>query len=456
MSLKAAHRESLDMMTTMAEKATKIYGTEIPLKHMGKRRQQLQQQEAANAAASGNLATNWEQKIIQKELQASSKSAAAAAKANQTSSAQVGQQQVEGKTISCPPIADNEHQTSVASRQQVLQIRQPSQLSSNMHRHSHRSHHAHRSHSHRHHHHHHAQTIGPDGKIITSLVAHRSSHSHSHHQQSSHKHSSANRQSSTASRSSGHSRLGHSVSQSQARKQTSTGNKDEAACKNQTSSEDRRSRQEENETQDVPSSSNETKEEPLGRTGQEVESEKKELEPKEIKQIQESLGSEQQIDDAKNADGTKNGTAGEKQNEHKAVLSPSESGESPESDGDKSQPGSSSSSENSCSSAEDRQSSEAQLSATSQPLGPEEKDTTVTNAKEEKPSASLGQHEGIKVNLAVSLENVNEQQEVLVDPSKRITSDNKQREQDLVAQYEKLNISARNSSSSIDDNLVQS
>lgn len=56
-----------------------------------------------------------------------------------------------------------------------------------------------------------------------------------------------------------------------------------------------------------------------------------------------------------------------------------------------------------------------------------------------------------RLQLAVSLENVSDQQEVLKDPSKRITSDNKQREQDLVAQYEKLNISARNSTSSIEN-----
>lgn len=58
---------------------------------------------------------------------------------------------------------------------------------------------------------------------------------------------------------------------------------------------------------------------------------------------------------------------------------------------------------------------------------------------------------GERIKLAVSLENVSEQQEVLRDPSKRITSDNKQRELDLVAQYEKLNVTARTSSSSIEE-----
>lgn len=60
-------------------------------------------------------------------------------------------------------------------------------------------------------------------------------------------------------------------------------------------------------------------------------------------------------------------------------------------------------------------------------------------------------NEPVCIKLAVSLENVNESQEVLRDPSKRITSDNKQREQDLVAQYEKLNINSLNSSSSIEE-----
>lgn len=118
------------MMTTMAEKATKIYGTEIPLKHMGKRRQQLQL-EANNNSAIANL----EQKIIQKELQACSSGGLAAT--NQE--AQQQQRAARQPTDSAAPGA----QAGSSEQQQQL---------SGAHKH-HRSHHQHRSHHHRHHHH---------------------------------------------------------------------------------------------------------------------------------------------------------------------------------------------------------------------------------------------------------------------------------------------------------------
>lgn len=98
-------------------------------------------------------------------------------------------------------------------------------------------------------------------------------------------------------------------------------------------------------------------------------------------------------------------------------------------------------------------------SSTSSSTKPE---TAETSAKDKSETVGLSAGpEGVqvagteaepRVKLAVSLENVSdEQQEVLRDPSKRITSDNKQRELDLVAQYEKLNVSARNSSSSVEE-----
>ena len=98
------------------------------------------------------------------------------------------------------------------------------------------------------------------------------------------------------------------------------------------------------------------------------------------------------------------------------------------------------SSESSCSSV-----SEDALELAQPTTGGHDADTAAKAAEVSEKAASE------RLQLAVSLENVSDQQEVLKDPSKRITSDNKQRELDLVAQYEKLNVNSRNSSSSIEN-----
>lgn len=76
-------------------------------------------------------------------------------------------------------------------------------------------------------------------------------------------------------------------------------------------------------------------------------------------------------------------------------------------------------------------------------------ETATAGPKKDTETGQPGDGDDIK--LALILENVSGQQEVLKDPSKRITSDNREREQDLIAQYEKLNITALTSSSSLEE-----
>lgn len=194
-------------MTTMAEKATKIYGTEIPLKHMGKRRQQLQQ-EANNNSAIANL----EQKIIQKELQASSSSAASSgiaiasgassgsvlppsAAINASSSisgaAESGVSSLSGAAVStshspsvCPKMAAmvaSNRQSSLTSGSQNTPTRANNpageQQPTGAHKH-HRSHHQHRTHHHRHHHHTKLSMASGSSPVLTSGTG-RIHHHHS-------------------------------------------------------------------------------------------------------------------------------------------------------------------------------------------------------------------------------------------------------------------------------------
>lgn len=90
----------------------------------------------------------------------------------------------------------------------------------------------------------------------------------------------------------------------------------------------------------------------------------------------------------------------------------------------------------------DRQVSLAADSAAAKPAGP---------SRPQEATAGAAPEPDGRLKLALSLENVSDQQEVLRDPSKRITSDNKEREKSLIAQYEKLNITALTSSSSLEE-----
>lgn len=455
------------MMTTMAEKATKIYGTEIPLKHMGKRRQQLQQENAAAIAGAGAGPPSWEQKIIQKELQASSactskQQAAAVLTERETNAtgartgptvaqpaagpAPSANQKEPAKVVapvSSEPHRQHRHVGSTRSRQLSGSQAPGTAPAEGQHKH-HRGHYSQRSHHHhhhRHHHHHHHHDTASDGGKQQQVAA------ASHHQHHRNQHA----------RSAGLSRAGPKSARS-IELQKSLPLADEGQ------QQQRRAQEQDERTkpQDVTAAGGQQKMAPA------EEGAKAPLDPVPVAASSsqqtadrpvasaEEPKSETADDDGKQPAGAKTGQRTE------SLVSTSSSA----SEGD---PSASASSEtrSSCSSLEAAQIVGQAAKLDQLQLADGGEDTadkqqalagSVTGARElpretlpEKAdeTAGLGSSEGRqgeRIKLAVSLENVSDQQEVLRDPSKRITSDNKQRELDLVAQYEKLNFSARNSS----------
>ena len=399
------------MMTTMAEKATKIYGTEIPLKHMGKRRQQLQLE--ANSAPP-----SWEQKIIQKELQASSSSTTSGPASEPKQ--QPPPARATTTTTPAPPSAKMAPGPAPATDHAPV-MREPPAGSENQpptHKH-HRAHHSHRPHHHHHHHHHHQrhhhEPTAADGSQSTS-GAHR--HHHHHHARS------AGAQVAAGPRPAKRSSSGEQMAQAA-----------KAAARQL--------------------------ERPLAPEADEVAS-----------QVKEGAGEE--LSEATQTVALQTMASKEDKMAESAEERPTRSPRAVKAGPGEAQPGrvdrenslssvedsasSSSSGSQSCSgsSADEEQPAEAALAeALAQiSLGRPQPGAELAPAPEGADRQQVESGESA-VKLAVSLENVSEQQEVLRDPSKRITSDNKQREQDLVAQYEKLNVSARTSSSSMEEENVQ-
>jgi len=414
-SLKAAHRESLDLMTTIAEKATKIYGTEIPLKYIGKRRQQLQQ-EASNSSAIANL----EQKIIQKELQASSSSQPAASNATEPAA-----------NPASPPTRTK---AAAAAPNSAGQRGRPSPTAPDQsaHRPHHRPHHPHRPHHHRHHHHHEHQAGALAG--------------HHHHHHAGH-HARPARQAAT-----------------QPAAASSTCADQRASWRGQSAA-DRLAdgAQAASSAPPVEPSLTESLAPVDGgqsEKGREVAS--RGAPPK----VGQELGERQE----------ENGTSGSAEEpDWRAGRLEEVKGAAARGRADEERSGGaeprlgqraaasaiSSSSSGSCSSSEASDEASAELGQVASAGANTNTGQSAAAAKaaELAPnSIALGsgasrqpEEASARIKLAVSLENVSEQQEVLTDPSKRITSDNKEREQDLVAQYEKLNVTSRTSSSSIEE-----
>lgn len=464
-SLKAAHKESLDMMTTMAEKATKIYGTEIPLKHMGKHRQQLQQ-EANNNSAIANL----EQKIIQKELQASSSTT--------TKTRGPGDSKENQQPAVKRPATSSSTNTGASSSSGVSQRTPTSTASSNaaakqssglvehqqsVHKH-HRGHHQHRSHHgsrhHQHHHHEHSGAGSQSG-------APNSSHHHHHHHHHHHKHHAAAIKAENPAR---------SLSSSMAGTAAATAADSKIVISNEPTDVPEVAAVQQQETTKVVEQPSQTSDSPAVEANQVAGPEQEtkheasltiEASTLEVQQTISEKSSINEPEPIKTTEPEKKAAPSSRKkldetaihnNSSNSLDLSSESSAGSEQSSSSSISGDQSESSESCSSQSELDSLIKRANQMS--LKEAAKDSAKANLEsEEKKNEGAEQQmteqipekqEPIevveKIQLVVSLENVSEQQEVLRDPSKRITSDNKQREQDLVDQYEKFLIIACTSS----------
>lgn len=478
------------MMTTMAEKATKIYGTEIPLKHMGKRRQQLQLE--ANIISNSNSAiANLEQKIIQKELQASSRSPELPAPCSATvvsGKQQQPQYPAKGAQENVCPMA--------AARSQAPPGGGHTHQAATAHKH-HRAHHQHRTHHHRHHHHatkHLAGSGWPPAAVGGA--------GHHHH-----------RHTTTTSAAAARHHLGRTQAQLAAASTTATIHQPRPGSSREPPKEPRQ-QQLPGEDSGQPVTWDDQrvgadqldrlakgaapKEEPTKKVTDQpeqiAEQETPESKPMPM-ELQSSdkqpLEQQQQQQQPRPSD-----EAAEEGGEADERLAKEELADRKQSESiDSSSSGRSGSCSTSCdTSGEEAAANDedadhratalgghigepatAAAAVETQPTGGDAVSHTISPVSLQVTESSLDQQQqqqpaerapGVlgasdksrdmekreqSPRLALSLENVSEHQEVLRDPSKRITSDNKQREQDLVAQYEKLNIGARHSSSSIEE-----
>lgn len=569
-SLKAAYKDSHDMLTTMAEKATKIYGTEIPLKHMGKRRQQLQN-EMANAAIQSSsqnttsnnssfthaINANLEQKIIQRELQASASSTSVTAN-------KMMQNQQQQKLEDQQKQQESQHKKNTSKHTAIDKQSQAHRR--RVHKHSHHAHHSHDHSNTRQH----VQTHKSQSSIkLSSISVHQQSHSplrqhlsakvggcherhshrHGHHTRSLSSRSATNsttKQMHKQSRHSNEQQLGKSLPQTvpssvgdeltstQLANDIATNNAENQSAKQQlqatSSCSEQKSLKENKPCNDngdkeekdkeitvkivVPTASSEQA--PLTNDSRRASCELVKTTSTESVSSQSSALSATSSTDSSicsssiesREHGNKNSRSKQDKNNNDSInilnddddesTSSNSLHSSPEISDSESLPSTSSHPENISSqsgennlfkrleAATSQQRARAKHSSKNKKIATSEASTTAftesaiaetnesstENPRQEMQPRRISRlavasqmvassllsvqasatsiEEPVKPSL--SLENVSEAaQEVLQDPSKRITSDNRKREQDLIAQYEKLNITNRTSSSSIED-----
>lgn len=496
-SLKSAYKESLDMLTTMAEKATKIYGTEIPLKQIGKRRQQLQN-EAAAMNLGGNASASFEQKIIQRAIQAS---------ADQTKQQQQQQQQhpqqqqsvATSSAITQATINSLPTQTTNTSGPPACQLLHSNKSQSGTHTHHH-SHKHHRRPQHSLHRHRETKDCDRDKQTAIQHGGVGSSRHYHHH----HRRKLRTSASSDAHFDSSKSKRDHKMTKEKIEGCSAgiSGQDIEAEKKRQPDACVDTKKTIANEVAADTCDDNGAKETTTMKTGHDNAEDKNkenneqttqddELNIKQQKHnIKENIKEEdKQINDNEseksllvkqnlNFDNKTNKSVEPTNKQQLEAISSSQSscsdtssssGNQGEDDDNEDEEDRNDNEENvrckarEASSNDNLNSKLSDNKTSTKDVGDAETlDTTSANLDQNKQQSIKNQDIEMKTNLSggeeltiikptLSLESVSEVVEVLNDPSKRITSDNRERERDLVLQYEKLHISNRTSSSSVED-----